>query len=251
VTPFAPYNGAGMLLLQPPQFEEHSPCPYLPGKYKRYEFFLAHQLTAEEIARCLDEGWRKFGPYFFRPACPACRACTPLRVPTANFVPSRSQRRVLRQNADLRVEFGPLRPDDRLFALYREHSRVRFDREVGREEFMLNFYLPSCPALQTEIYCGGNLVGAGFLDVGADCLSSVYFFFDPIVTGRSLGIYSVLREIEHARRLGLPFYHLGYYVPECPSMRYKDHFRPRDHFDWESQHWQPVAVPPNTSHATP
>jgi len=240
-----------MLLLQPPQLEELSPCPYLPGRSKRYEFFLAHQLSEGEIAGCLAEGWRKFGPYFFRPSCPECDACIPLRVPTTDFAPSRSQRRVLRQNADLRVTFAPLRPDDRLFALYREHSRDRFGREVDREEFMLNFYLPSCPSMQTEIHFGGELVGAGFLDVGVDCLSSVYFFYDPRLSERSLGIFSVLQEIEHARRLGLPFYHLGYYVPGCPSMRYKDHFRPREHFDWGSRRWQSVAAPPNTPPAVP
>jgi len=231
-----------MLLLQPPQLEEPSPCPYLPGRSKRYEFFLAHQLSVGEIVGCLDEGWRKFGPYFFRPACPDCCACTPLRVLAADFTPSRSQRRVLRQNADLRVSFAPLHPDDRLFTLYREHSRARFGREVGREEFMLNFYLPSCPALQTEIYSGGDLVGAGFLDVGADCLSSVYFFYDPHYSERSLGIFSVLREIEHAKHLGLSFYHLGYYVPGCSTMLYKDLFRPREHFDWGSRNWRPVTA---------
>jgi len=233
-----------MLLVQPPQLEEVSPCPYLPGRRKRYEFFLASRLSAEEVAGCLDGGWRKFGPYYFRPSCPDCRLCIPLRVPTATFVPSRSQRRVLRQNRDLQVTFGPLRPDDRLFALYRAHSRIRFGREVGREEFLLNFYLPSCPSLQTEIRLDGDLVGAGLLDAGSDCLSSVYFFFDPRLSGRSLGIFSALLEIGHARHLGLPFYHLGYFVPGCASMAYKDHFRPREHYDWSRRSWQSVTASP-------
>jgi len=233
-----------MLMLQAPRREEVTPCPYLTGRGKRCEYFLANRLSAAEVAACFAMGWRKFGPYFFRPDCPGCRDCIPLRVPTAEFVPSRSQRRTLRRNADLRLTFGPLRPSERLYAIYEAHSRYRFGREVDEEEFLLHFFLPSCPSLQSEIYLGDELVGAGFLDVGEDCLSSVYFCFDPRFSGRSLGVFSVLQEIEHARRLGLPFYYLGYYVPSCPSMGYKDHFRPREHYDWSAKRWRRIDSPP-------
>jgi len=233
-----------MQIIKSPQLEEPASCPYLPGRHKQYEFFLANQLSAAEVVGCLEAGWRKFGPYYFRPACPDCRLCIPLRVPVAEFVPSRSQRRVLRRNADLRVVFSPLQFSERFYDLYRDHSGIRFGRETSLEEFFLHFYLPSCPSLQTEIYLGEDLVGIGFLDIGENCLSSVYFSFDPLLANRSLGIFSVLQEIEHARRLGLAYYYLGYYVPGCPIMDYKDHFRPREHFDWDRGQWQRCSEPP-------
>lgn len=227
-----------MQIIKTLQLEETSACPYLPGRRKQYEFFLANRLSAAEVVGCLESGWRKFGPYYFRPACPDCRLCIPLRVPVAEFALSRSQRRVLRRNADLRVVFAPLQFSEQYYDLYREHSDIRFARETSLEEFFLHFYLPSCPSLQTEIYLGEDLAGIGFLDVGADCLSSVYFCFDPRLADRSLGIFSALQEIEHARSLGLRYYYLGYYVPGCPTMDYKDHFRPREHFDWSLGRWQ-------------
>lgn len=233
-----------MQILKPSQLEEIVPCPYLPERRKQYEYFLAHRLTTAEVASCFESGWRKFGPYYFRPACPDCRECIPLRVPVADFAPSRSQRRVLRRNTGLRVDFGPLRFSERIYDLYRDHSGRRFARETTLEEFFLHFYLPSCPVLQTEVYLGDDLAGVGFLDIGTNCLSSVYFSFDPRLAGRSLGIFSVLQEIEHARRLGLPYYYLGYYVPGCPTMDYKDHFRAREHFDWDSRQWQRCSGPP-------
>lgn len=233
-----------MQVFKPPHLEEFAPCPYLPERRKQYECFLASRLSAAEVATCFEAGWRKFGPYFFRPACPDCRQCIPLRVPVTEFTPSRSQRRVLRRNADLRVVFGPLRPSERIFTLFAEHSLFRFGRESEPGEFLHHFYLPSCPALQTEIYLGEELAGIGFLDVGVDCLSSVYFCFDPRLADRSLGIFSALQEIEHARRLGLPYYYLGYYAPGCPTMDYKDHFRPREHFDWGRRQWQRCSGPP-------
>ncbi len=230
-----------MQLLHPPQHEELSPCHYLPGREKSYEYFLAGQLSSTEISHYLALGWRKFGLYYFRPACPDCRACTPLRIPVAEFVPSRSQRRILKKGAALIAHFGDLRLSDRAFAIYRDHSSRRFSQEPDAEEFILNFYVPSCPSMQTEIHVDGEMAGIGFLDRGDNCLSSVYFCFDSEYAGFNLGTFSVLKEIEQTRALGLSYYYLGYYVPGCRSLCYKDQFRPRQHFDWQSQSWQLVA----------
>ncbi len=226
-----------MQLIQPARIEEIIECPYLPGRRKRYEFFLAGFLSAREISALLAQGWRKFGFYFFRPACPDCRLCIPIRVPTDRFSPSRSQRRVLSRGARLRARFGEIRMREGIFEIYREHSFERFGQTVERDDFLFNFHLPSCPTLQTEIELDGALVGAGFLDRGEDCLSTVYFFYDTRYAHLSPGIFSVLKEIEHARSLGLPYYYLGYVVPGCARMAYKDHFRPREYFDWESRRW--------------
>lgn len=232
-----------MQLIQPRQFEEPSPCPYLPDRQKRCEYFLAAHLDAAELAVLLAAGWRKFGPHYFRPACEGCRLCLPLRVPTATFAPSRSQRRVLRNNAALRVEFGPLHFSERIFEIYRAHAAARFGQDTELDDFLLSFYLPSCPTLQTEIYRGEELLAVGFLDRAADALSSVYFCFDPRHTDLGLGTFGALVEIDYARRLGLPWYYLGYFVPGCRSMAYKDLFRPREHYDWANETWSPVAGP--------
>lgn len=230
-----------MQIIQPMQREEIAECPYLPGRRKRFASFLASGVSASELSALLAAGWRKFGVYFFRPDCPECCCCTPLRVSTADFTPSRSQRRVLRQGSGLRASFGPLGRADQVYELYRRHARDRFGEETEREEFLLTFYLQSCPALQSELWLGEELVGAGFLDLGTDALSSVYFSFDPRFAHLRPGTYSILREIEYARQLGLPYYYLGYYVPGSPRMAYKDHFLPREHFDWQTRSWRKIS----------
>ncbi len=231
-----------MKLLQTLQFDEPSPCPYLPDRQKRYEYFLGAGLNAEELGQLLAQGWRKFGLYYFRIACDGCRSCIPLRVPVASFEPSRSQRRVLTGGQGLRVSFGPLRFDERAFQIYRDHSRERFGDEAALDDFLYNFFLPSCPCLQSEIHLGDELVGVGFLDQGSDGLSSVYFCFDPRHTHLNIGTYSALQEIAYARSLGLDYYYLGYYVPGCGRMAYKDSFRPREHFDWQTGSWRLAAA---------
>lgn len=231
-------------LLKPITQEDPGPCPYLPGRDKQYESFYAVGLSGSELAGLLAEGWRKFGPYFFRPACPGCRRCVPLRVPVRRFAASRSQRRVLRRNRDLQVRFGPLHYTERSYQLYRAHARQRFAIDSSLNDFASCFYLSSCPALQSEIYLDGQLIAVGFLDQADDALSSVYFCFDPGFGDRSPGIFGALVEIDQARRLQLDYYYLGYLVEGCPSMHYKDHFRPREYYDWRSGCWQAVSAPP-------
>ncbi len=234
-----------MQIIQPQQRDALEACPYLPERQKQFEYFLAGHLSQQELSHVLAEGWRKFGIYYFKPACPGCRQCIPLRVPTGRFAPSRSQRRILRRNAHLRVRFAPLRFSDRAFAIYRDHSRQRFDLEPSLEDFLHGFYLPSCPGLQSEIYLDDELVAVGFLDRGTDALSSVYFCFDTRYAHLNLGTYGALQEIAYARQLGLSYYYLGYFVPGCASMAYKDLFRPRQHFDWGSQLWAEVEDSPD------
>ncbi len=229
-----------MQLIQPPQIEENTPCPYLDGRDKRYEYFLAGKLTAEEVSGYLATGWRKFGLFYFRPACPECSSCTPLRVLTEDFVPSRSQRRVLKKGSELTVKFGPLKLTDRIYAIYENHTVERMGQSCDVEEFLLNFYVASCPALQSEVYLGDELVGVGFLDQGHNCLSSVYFCFDTRYAELNPGTFSILKEIEHARSLRLPHYYLGYSVSGCQSLAYNDNLCPRDHFDWHIKTWTPA-----------
>ncbi|MDO8631842.1 MAG: arginyl-tRNA--protein transferase, partial [Phycisphaerales bacterium] len=59
-------------------------------------------------------------------------------------------------------------------------------------------------------------------------LSSVYMYFDPDDAARSLGTFSILREIEFCRREGLRYYYLGYFVAGSRTMAYKARFRPHE-----------------------
>jgi len=72
----------------------------------------------------------------------------------------------------------------------------------------------------------GNLVGVGICDRTLESLSTVYFYFEPELRRRGLGIFSSVVEIRVARSLGLPYYYLGYWVEACPKMAYKAGFRP-------------------------
>jgi arginine-tRNA-protein transferase len=72
-------------------------------------------------------------------------------------------------------------------------------------------------------------VAVALTDVLSDGLSMVYSFFDPEITDRSLGSFMILDHIERARKAGLPYVYLGYWVKGSPKMDYKIRFGPQEH----------------------
>lgn len=200
--------------------------------------FLAREVTAAELDKLLESGWRKFGHSFFRPLCPDCRECVPLRVPVARFSPSRSQRRVLRGAGAITVSFVGLEPGREVYDVFDDHAQSRFGKPLAVEDFVQNFCLAPCPALQSEYRLDGALVAAGILDRSARALSSVYFAFRAAVADYRPGVLGVLTEIAHAASLGLEHYYLGYWIAGNPSMAYKAAFRPHQLYDWEGRRWR-------------
>ena len=82
----------------------------------------------------------------------------------------------------------------------------------------------------------GPLIATALTDVLADGLSMVYSFFDPDYADRSLGTFMILDHIARARRMGLPYVYLGYWVEGSRKMDYKRRFRPQEHLGargWE------------------
>lgn len=231
-----------MKLLSPPRLSPEEACPYIKGEMARHEFFLASDLSEEEFDTCLEQGFRKFGIYFFRPNCDKCQKCLPLRVRTKDFLPSKSQKRVLKKNKDVTVKFNSLVYREEVFDLFVKHSKARFKQDeskIGtREDFIQTHFTPSTAALLSEFYLKDELIAVGFLDISKEAASSVYFIYDPDFGERSLGIFGALKEIEFAKESGRPYYYLGYYIKENPSMSYKNQFHPFEIYDWKKEFWK-------------
>ena len=74
----------------------------------------------------------------------------------------------------------------------------------------------------------GKLICVDLVDITDDGLSSVYCYYDPEYLNLSLGKFSLLNEIEIAKKLNLRWIYLGYYVKNCQSLEYKKDFLPQE-----------------------
>ena len=85
--------------------------------------------------------------------------------------------------------------------------------------------------VETRYVVDGRLFGVGILDLGRRDASSVYFYFDPDEDRRSLGVFSVLAEIEWLKRQGYRYYYLGLYVKGCAQLNYKARYLPHERLE--------------------
>lgn len=208
-------------------------CPYLPGRVARTAFVDPDAaMTPAIYSNLLQQGFRRSGPYVYRPACPGCGACQSLRVPVYAFRPSRRQRRCWRANADLRVEAGEPVFSETEFDLYRRYIASRHAGgsmdSPSRESYLQFLTADWGETVFYRFHLGNQLAAIAVSDHLADSLSAVYTFFEPELAKRSLGTYAVLWQIEEARRLGLGYLHLGYWVAGSRKMAYKADFRPHE-----------------------
>ena len=210
------------------------PCPYLPGRTERKIVTELSGTEAEALHERLSRaGFRRSHNIAYAPVCPGCQACVPIRVVSEEFMPDRTQRRILRANADLTISEMPARATAEQFSLFQRYQK---NRHADGDMAAMGYYDYRAMIEDTPISTGilefrdaqDRLLGACLTDWLADGLSAVYSFFDTDEEKRSLGTFAVLWLIGRARSLGLPYVYLGYWVPESRKMAYKARFRPSE-----------------------
>ena len=210
------------------------PCPFLPGRTERKIVTELSGTEAEALHERLSRaGFRRSHNIAYAPVCPGCQACVPIRVVSEDFTPDRTQRRILRANADLTVSEMPARATAEQFTLFQRYQK---NRHADGDMAAMGYYDYRAMIEDTPISTGilefrdarDRLLGACLTDWLADGLSAVYSFFDTDEDKRSLGTFAVLWLIGRARSLGLPYVYLGYWVPESRKMAYKARFKPSE-----------------------
>lgn len=215
--------------------EEPRACSYLDDRQASLFHRILVEVSPLELEAMLERGWRRFGPDYFRPACPSCAACVPTRVPTRTFAPSKSQRRARSACSDLTMRVGVPVFDAERLALYhrwhafREAARGWDEASLSERTYRIQFAFPH-PAAREVTYFDptGRLVGVGLCDETPRAWSAIYFFYDPEWAKRSIGTANVLFQLELAARRGIPYLYLGYQVEGCRSLAYKAGFLPQE-----------------------
>ncbi|MGE0453937.1 MAG: arginyltransferase [Vicinamibacteria bacterium] len=231
--PLAAHEGliarlAELLARRAPVLSEAHACPYLAGRTARQAFVLPKPLEPGLYHALMDLNMRRVGPVFYGTACDGCDQCRMLRLPVAEFRPTRAQRRCLARNRDVAITLGMPEPSDEKLALYRRYLAARHDGQMDGSTAEFESFLYSSPLATLELVyrVGGRLLAVGIADREPLALSAVYCYFDPEQERRSPGVLNVLRMIEEARIGGQPFLYLGFHVRGSRAMEYKACYRP-------------------------
>jgi leucyl-tRNA---protein transferase len=160
-------------------------------------------------------------------------------------------RRIMRRNADVTGEMRIAVPTSEQYSIFRAYLDSRH-RDGGMADMTVLDYAmmvedshietrvieyrrhEAQPAAQAgdgrpAVKRGsGELLAVALTDVLGDGLSMVYSFFEPDQATRSLGTLMVLDHIARARRMGLAYVYLGYWVRGSRKMDYKGRFLPQE-----------------------
>jgi leucyl-tRNA---protein transferase len=226
------------------------PCPYLPGREERN---VAAELTGEDAEDIYDAavraGFRRSHDIIYRPACPGCEACVPVRIDVQQFVARRSLARNARLNANLQATIiTPPTAESELYDLFYSYQLSRHTGGgmdgMSAQEFETLMTSSPVETFAVEFRDENGILAAVMLaDKISDGLSAVYSFFDPDREQLGLGTYMVLWMIERARKEGLAYVYLGYWIARSQKMAYKARFRPLEALH-PSEGWQPFEPMP-------
>ena len=204
-------------------------------------------LSPESLDWHLAKGWYRMGSTIFtthflffqnRPY-----SAVWIRIPLKAFTFSKSQRRLLRKNAQLfEVSVGPRVIDEEHEELYSRYS-ADFDGRLSPTiadsledydgEVVFNTY-----EVSVRERISGQLVACSYFDLGDDSAASILGIFDPELRTFSLGYYTMLLEMQYCLDRGFSYYYPGYVVPDYRRFDYKLRLGPAQYYDVRTESWQ-------------
>lgn len=207
-------------------------CPYITNQKSITEHYL-DEVDISTYTNLLIRGWRRFGKHFFAPKCPWCDQCFSMRIPVEKFELTRSFKRVIKVNENTRLIIRKPTISKEHMALYakfhdyRTATRGWEEDTNGTVEYFTAFVDGANDyGYEFAYYADKKLIAVALVDILPMGVSAVYCYYDPDFAHLSLGTYSILKQIEFAKKQQIPHLYLGYWVPENASLSYKARFKP-------------------------
>ena len=157
---------------------------------------------------------------------------------------SKSVRKLFRQNNQkFSSEFVDYSPDPEVIDLYDLYKEECFKGDLSGD---LEDWLVGSENKEIydskicKIYDGDQLIGASFIDVGETSIASIMGIYHPDYKKYSIGIYSMLLEVEFAKKQGKDFYYAGYILSKSDRFEYKKKVGPLEFIRVNEHNWIPL-----------
>ncbi len=215
-------------------------CGYLEGQQSVNAFANPHvDMDMATYSVLIRYGFRRSGNYVYRPHCPQCNECVPVRIPVKEYSFSRNDKRCRRRNADLEIRRMPARFKEDQFELYARYINSRHGdgsmSNPSKQDYMRFLISAWADTEFIEYRLGSRILAVSVCDVMQDSLSAVYTFFDPQQDKRSLGHMAILDQIDQVQKRDMDYLYLGYWIANCDKMAYKSRYQPLQVF--RQEHW--------------
>ncbi|MCL1060252.1 arginyltransferase [Shewanella gelidimarina] len=217
------------------------PCSYLEEQQEQLLVLQEDIIDAGLFEQLLALGFRRSSSMIYKPQCPHCSACLPIRLEIDEFKLSKRQKRTLKNNQDLSWKIVDHKTDEQ-YALYERYVNTRhLDGPMypATPEQYDSFATASwTQPVFIELSIADKLIGVAVTDVLPNSLSAIYSYFDPNEHKRSLGSLLILLQTKIAKMMQKQFLYLGYQIDDSRKMNYKRDYRPHQiltHSGWVTE----------------
>ncbi len=200
-----------------------------------------NSINGEELDAYLENGWYRLGQVVF--TCHFIffeeKLYSPIwiRLPLHDYRFRKSLRKIKQKvEGSFKVMVKPAKitpAKERLYQKYRNNfNGIIAPTLVNglQDEHQVNIF----NSLNVEVYHGRKLIAFSFFDVGENSLAGINGIYDPAYSNYSLGLYTMLREIQYGQEEGFRFYYPGYIVPGYERFDYKLRIGKRDEVEFYS-----------------
>lgn len=208
-----------------------------------------NKLSPQELDDYLARGWYRMGQTIFTThfLCFGSRFYSAIwvRLPLKRYTCSKSLRKIARRNsAHFQSAVAPASLDAEKEELYQKYSKsfagilspsLHDSLLDGGEQNVYNTY-------EITVRENGKLVACSFFDIGIKSAASILGFYDPAYSAYSLGLYTMLEEINYCQQRGMPYFYPGYVVPGYHRFDYKLRIGDVEYFDLRTRSWLPFSL---------
>jgi len=147
-----------------------------------------------------------------------------IRLNLGNYLHKKRMRKILRKNnSEFRFEIGKAKVDlsrDRLYQLHKKKFKGFIHNNLS-EYLNAGFPRTVFDTKEVAVYDDDRLIAVSYFDNGDTSIASLIGLYDEEYSSHSLGLYTMLLEIEYAIAAGKKWYYPGYVLDKKSSFNYK------------------------------
>ena len=211
------------------------PCDYFPDRLESKTVADLNGQDAQFWANALSRaGFRRSFDLCYVPSCPDCQACISVRIRVRDFQMSKTMKKTLKLNQDLKISVVPNVATKEQYGLFKAYLSARHrGGEMEKMDFEEYRAMIEDSPIKTDLIefrFAGDLCAVMLADTFDDGFSAVYSFFNPDLSKRSLGTFMILELIRLARENNKAYVYLGYLIRGLSNMAYKERFSALEYY---------------------
>lgn len=206
------------------------------------EYYFPHKLSALRLDKYLASGWFRNGAILFRSKILCLEgdiySVLNIRLRLKDYQFSKSLRKIMRKNAHFKIKINKASISPEKELLFEKHkSRFKGFIYPSLSEFFTSGSSSGTIFNTYEIcvYDEDKLIAVSFFDAGKKSIASLLGLHDENYSKSSLGIYTMLLEIEYAMKFNKSYYYPGYILDNEKSFEYKLRLGKMQFYNWKGQ----------------